>query len=99
MAGTAPVALDRLFAAVGASARDLFGVASFARFATRCGEGEQGEKKEERNPRTELRPSLRLTEPGGEKRETQYQKDDAKGNPHDQPGELLILQGVETGTR
>jgi len=38
---------------------------------------------EERNPRTELRPSLRLTEPGGEE---------------SKPRELLILQGIETGS-
>ena len=58
----------------------------------------QCEKKEERNLRTELRPSLRLTEPGGEESEPHDQKDDAKRNPHDQPRELLILQSIETGS-
>ena len=72
------------------------GMASFARLATRYGEGKQCEKNEERDLRTELRPSLRLTEPGGEESEPQNEKDDAKRNPHDQPRELLILQGIET---
>src|SRR5437667_7504541 len=99
MAGAAAVALHGLFAGVGASASDVFGVASFARFATGGSKGKQRgkkEEKEERNPRSGLRPSLRLTEPGGEEPEAQYQKYDTKGNPHDQPRESLVLQGIET---
>src|SRR5947207_4185857 len=78
MARAAAVPLDGLFPGVGASASDLFGVASFARFATGGSKGKERGKKEERNPRSGLRPSLR-TEPGGEQPEAQYQKDDTKG--------------------
>src|SRR5437763_3065219 len=96
MARSAAVALDGLFPGLGASASDLFGVASFARFATGGSNGKQRGKQEERNPRSGLRSSLRLTEPGGEQPEPQNQKYDAKGNPHDQPRESLVLQGIET---
>src|SRR5439155_4103608 len=99
MARAAAVALDGLFPGVGASASDLFGVTSFARFATGGSKDKERGKKKERNPRSGLRPSLRRTEPGGEEPEAQYQKDDTKGNPHDQPRELLVLQGVEAGGR
>src|SRR5438477_13168208 len=99
MARAAAVALDGLLPGVGASASDLFGVASFARFATGASKSKQHGKKEETNPRSGLRPSLRRTEPGGEEPEAQYQKDDAKANPHDQPPELLIVHGVEAGRR
>src|SRR5438093_8269172 len=96
MARAAAVALDGLFPGVGASASDLFGVTSLARFASGGSKGKQRGKQEERNPRSGLRPSLRLTEPGGEEPEPQYQKYDTKGNPHDQPCESLVLQGIET---
>src|SRR5207249_2403739 len=96
MARAAAVALDGLFPGVGASASDLFGVTSLARFATGGSKGKERGKKEERNPRSGLRPSLRLTEPGGEEPEPQYEKDDTKGDPHDQPRESLVLQGIET---
>src|SRR5438876_958339 len=96
MARAAAVALNRLFPVVGASASDLFGIASFARFATGGSKSKQRGKKEESNPRTAFGRSLRLTKPGGEEPEPQYEKDDAKGNPHDQPRELLVLQGIET---
>src|SRR5438094_563985 len=96
MARAATVALDVLFPGVGASASDLFGVAFFGRFATGGSKSKQRGKKDERNPRSGLRPSLRLTEPGGEEPEPQYQKYDTKRNPHDQPRESLILQGIET---
>src|SRR5437763_15196651 len=97
MARAAAVALDGLFPGVGASASDLFGVASFARFATHGRKRKQRGKKDERNPRSRLRPSLRLAEPGGEQPEPQDQKYDAKGNPHDQSRESLVLQDIETG--
>src|SRR5206468_11436016 len=96
MARSAAVAQDGLFPGVDVSASDLLGVASVARFATGDSKGKQRGKKEERNPRSGLRPSLRLTEPGGEEPEPQYQKYDTKGNPHDQPCESLVLQGIET---
>src|SRR5205809_4419960 len=99
MARAAAVALDGLFPGVSASASNLFGVASFARFATGCSKAKQRGKQEERNPRSGLRPSLRLTEPSGEEPEPQYEKDDTKGDPHDQPRESLVLQGIETRGR
>src|SRR5437867_6471759 len=95
MARAAAVALDSLFPGVGVSASDLFGVASVARFATGGSKSQQRGKKEERDPRTALRPSLRLTQQGAEQPEPQYEKDDAKGNPHDESRELLVLQGIE----
>src|SRR5436189_281440 len=96
MTRAAAVALDGLFPGVGVSASDLFGVASFARFTTGRRKGKQRREKENRNPRSRLRPLLCLAEPGGEEREPQDQKDDTKGNPHDQPGESLVLQSIET---
>src|SRR5438067_83251 len=96
MARAAAVALDGFFPGLGASASDLFGIASFAGFASGGSKSKQHGKKDERNPRSGLRPSLRRAEPGSEESEPQYEKDDAKGNPHDQPRELLVLQGVET---
>src|SRR2546422_7899065 len=96
MARAAPVALDRLFSGIGPSASDLFGVASFARFATGGRKSKQRGKKEERNPRTAPRPSLRITEPSGEEPEPHNEKNNAKGNPHDQSRELLVLQGIKT---
>src|SRR5947207_14958859 len=97
MAGAAAVALNHLLAGIGTSASDLFGVASFARFATGGRKRKDRGQEDERNPRSGLCPPLRLTAPGGEEPEPQDQTDDAKGNPHEQPRESLVLQGIETG--
>src|ERR1700710_1038791 len=40
-------------------------------------------------------PALRLSQPGREQAETEEDEDDSRGNPHDQAGELLVLQRRE----
>src|SRR5437762_1341160 len=97
MTGAASVPLDAPFSSVGVPASDLFGVGPVARRATTHASKEnQQRKKDERNPRRGLRPALRFAEPRGEEPEPQEQKDDAERNPHEQPGESLVLERIET---
>jgi PQQ-dependent catabolism-associated beta-propeller protein len=42
-------------------------------------------------------PAPGVGEPGGEQRQTEHQQDEPRRNPHEEPAELLVGQGVRAG--